>query len=312
MLTLAVMETWPTTLSKFGLDDPFEPARAAPRMRKALRDATPFMDVKPPALERIEDLTVPGAAGDIPARLYVPFGSVTPAPTCLFMHGGGYVVGDIETHDRLCQRLAAHGGVRVLAIDYRLAPEHAFPAATDDCQAVFDWLVSEAGLERIGADPARIAVAGDSAGGGLAAMLGQTRRAAIKFQLLIYPLLQLVERRKPKPKVLEGHILANFTLDQVARAYLTDLDQAHDTRVSPLLENDLAGLPPAHIFAAELDPLLDEGQAYRDRLHAHGIPVGYTLGKALPHGYANLTAILPGTKTLIDQMAIALGDGLRG
>ncbi|WP_138514072.1 alpha/beta hydrolase [Maricaulis alexandrii] len=305
------METWPSTLAKFGLDDPFEPARAAPRMRKALRDATPYMDVKPPALERVEDLTVPGAAGDIPARLYVPFGSVAPASTCLFMHGGGYVIGDLETHDRLCQRLAAHGGVRVLAIDYRLAPEHPFPAATDDAQSVFDWLVSEAGQDRVGADPARIAVAGDSAGGGLAAMLAQTRRSAIKFQLLIYPLLQLVERRKPKLKVLEGHLLANFTLDQVARAYLTDLDQAKDPRVSPLFENDLAGLPPAHIFAAELDPLLDEGRAYRDRLLAQGIAAGYTLGKALPHGYANLTAILPGTKSLIDQMAIALGDGLR-
>ncbi|WP_300544731.1 alpha/beta hydrolase [Maricaulis sp.] len=302
---------WPQTLSRFGIDDPFEPARAAPRMRKALRDATPFMDVKPPALERVEDLAIPGPAGEIPARLYTPFGSASPAPTTLFLHGGGYVIGDLETHDRLCRRLAAHGGVRVLAIDYRLAPEHTFPAAVEDAQAAFDWLAGE-GAEVTGANPARLAVAGDSAGGGLAAMLAQTRRRQIRFQLLIYPLLQLVERRKPRLKALEGHLLAAFTLDQIARAYLTDMEQAGDPRVSPLFENNLAGLPRAHIFAAELDPLLDEGAAYRDRLLALGTPTGYTLGKALPHGYFNLTAVLPGTKALVDQAALALGDGLRG
>jgi acetyl esterase len=228
------------------------------------------------------------------------------------MHGGGYVIGDLETHDRECRRLAAHSGARLMAIDYRLAPEHPFPAAVDDTLAAFDWLVSEAGRDRAGADPARIAVAGDSAGGGLAAYLAQVRRDAIRFQLLIYPLLQLVERRKPRLKALEGHLLASFTLERIAEAYLPEADLAKDPRVSPLFETDLTGLPKTHIFAAELDPLLDEGQAYRDRLLALGLPVDYTLGKGLPHGYFNLTAVLPGAKALVDAAAVALGDGLRG
>jgi len=308
------METknWPEALTRFGIEDPLEPAKAAPRMRKTLRQAAPFLDSAAPPLQSVQDFTITGPAGEIPARLYIPQGSETPAALCFFTHGGGYVIGDLETHDRLCARMAAKSGVRVLAIDYRLAPEHMFPAGVEDALAAFDWLASAEGLERTGADPTRIAVAGDSAGGGLAAMLGQQRRDQIRFQLLIYPLMQLIERRKPKLKALEGHILSVYTLEQIVRAYLPDEKAAHDTRVSPLLENDLTGLPPTFIAAAELDPLYDEGTAYRDRLAAAGIPVEYVLGKAMPHGYFNMTAVLPGAKDLVNRVSAALGDGLRG
>lgn len=308
-----VMDTpnWPEAFTRFGLQDPLEPARAAPRMREALLAATPHMDVRPPDLAEVRDLMVPGAEGERCARLYRPNGADEAGPCTFYMHGGGYVVGDLESHDRLCRRLAAKSGHRVLAIDYRLAPEHVWPAGVEDCLAAFDWLCGP-GAEAVGALPDRIAVAGDSAGGGLAAILAQSRRDRICFQLLIYPLLQLVERRKPRPKLLEGHLLSSFTLDQIVRAYLSDADQASELTVSPLLNNDLAGLPPAHIVAAELDPLLDEGQAYRDRLAAAGIPVSYKTGKGLPHGYFNLTAILPGAKGLVDETALVLGDGLRG
>ena len=307
------METpsWPEALTKFGMPDPLEPARAAPRMREALRNATPHMDVRPPELAEVRDLDVPGAEGRIAARLYRPNGADAPGPCTFFMHGGGYVIGDLETHDRLCRRLAANSGARVLAVDYRLAPEHLWPAGVEDCLAAFDWLAGP-GADEVGALPDRLAVAGDSAGGGLAAILAQSRRTQICFQLLIYPLLQLVDRRKAKPKFIEGHLLSSFTLDQIVRAYLSDPDQASDLTVSPLLNNDLAGLPPAHIIAAELDPLLDEGQAYRDRLTAAGVPVSYAVGKALPHGYFNLTAVLPGARKIVDETAIILGDGLRG
>ncbi|RKQ89504.1 alpha/beta hydrolase [Maricaulis maris] len=301
---------WPEALTKFGLQDPLEPARAAPRMREALRNAAPHMDVRAPDLAEVRDLTVPGGTGEIAARLYRPNGADAPGPCTFFTHGGGYVIGDLETHDSLCRRLAAKSGMRVLAIDYRLAPEHPWPAGVEDALAAFDWLVGP-GAAEVGALPDRIAVAGDSAGGGLAAILAQTRRMQICFQLLIYPLLQLVERRKPKPKWLEGHLLSSFTLDQVVRAYLTDPAQAVELSVSPLLNPDLAGLPPAHIIAAELDPLLDEGQAYRDLLLAAGNTVSYALGKALPHGYFNLTAVLPGAKAIVDETALILGDGLR-
>ncbi|WP_291841464.1 alpha/beta hydrolase [Maricaulis sp.] len=302
---------WPEAFTKFGLQDPLEPARAAPRMRDALSKAAPHMDVRPPDLAEVRDLTVPGGEGEIPARLYRPLGADAPGPCTFFTHGGGYVVGDLESHDRLCRRLAAKSGMRVLAIDYRLAPEHPWPAAVDDAMAAFDWLAGP-GAGIVGAVPDRIAVAGDSAGGGLAAILAQARRDRICFQLLIYPLLQLVERRKAKPKILEGHLLASFTLDQIVRAYLTDPEQARELTVSPLLSPDLAGLPPAHIVAAELDPLLDEGQAYRDMMIAAGNTVGFTLGKALPHAYFNLTAVLPGAKAIVDETAVILGDALRG
>lgn len=304
------LSPWTPSLDKFGLDIAFEPAKTAPHMRKALRRAAPHLDAKAPPLEEVRDLAIPGPAGDIAARLYIPPGSASPAPTVFFTHGGGYVIGDLDTHDILCRRLAAKSGCRVLAIDYRLAPEHAFPAAVEDAQAGFDWLAGD-GAGIVGADPARLAVAGDSAGGGLAAMLGQTRRHQIKFQLLIYPLMQLVERRKPRLKALEGHLLSVVALEQIAEAYLTDETHASDLRVSPLLENDLADLPDTHIYAAELDPLLDEGQAYRDRLAAAGVQVDYTLGKALPHGYFNLTAVLPGAKELVTASALVLGDALR-
>ena len=301
---------WTRALTKFGLEDPFEPGRTATHMRKALRDAAPYIDVTPPDIEATQELVIPGPAGDIPARLYIPNGSKAPAACTLYIHGGGYVIGDLDSHDALCRRLAAKSGVRILAVDYRLAPEHAFPAAVEDCLAAFDWLAGD-GAEIVGADPERLAVAGDSAGGGLAAALAQLRRVQLRFQLLIYPLMQLVERSKAKPKVLHGHIFSAMTLDQIARYYLPSEAEASDPRVSPLLENHLTGLPPAYIAAAELDPLLDEGQAYRDRMLAAGVTVQYKLGKTLPHGYFNMTAILPPAKALIDTAALALGDGLR-
>lgn len=304
------MFPWTRVLTQFGLDDPFEPGRTTPHMRRALRNAVPHIDVTPPPIEASRDLNIPGPAGDIPTRLYIPNGSTEPAPCVLFCHGGGYVIGDLDTHDALCRRLAAVSGARVLAIDYRLAPENLFPAAVDDVIAAFDWLAGD-GASQVGADPKRLAVAGDSAGGGLAAVLAQQRRTKLRFQLLIYPLLQLAERRKSKLKAIEGHIFSAVALDQIVRYYLGEERHAIDRRASPLLEDDLAGLPPAYIATSELDPLRDEDDAYRDRLLASGVAVEYKLGKALPHGYFSLTAILPGARALVDKAALALGDALR-
>jgi len=301
---------WSKALAKVGLEDPFEPGRTAPHMRTALRKAAPYLDAKVDPLKEVRDLSLPGPGGDIPARFYKPFNAVSPSPCTLFVHGGGYIIGDLDTHDLLCRRLAVKSGTCVLAIDYRLAPEHPFPAACDDALAAFDWL-RENGAETLDIDPDRLAVAGDSAGGGLAAMLGQQRRAHLRFQLLIYPLMQLVEPRKAKPKALEGHMLSATALEQIISAYVPGREAASDKRVSPLLEDELTGMPQAYIAAAELDPLFDEGQAYRDRLRASGVKVDYKLGKALPHGYFNLTAIFPGAKKLVDKAAYALGEALR-
>jgi len=301
---------WSRALAKFGVDDPFSPDRTAPHMRQALRTAAPHLDTKAPPIASADAVSIPGPAGDMDGRLYTPLHLDGPGPCILFLHGGGYVIGDLETHDILCRRLAAKACVRVLALDYRLAPEHAFPAATDDALAAFDWLAGE-GAAQIGADISKLAVAGDSAGGGLAAMLGQQRRSKIVFQLLIYPLMQLVERRRKTLKALEGHLFSAAALGEIARAYLPDESAASDVLVSPLLEDDLIGLPQTYLAAAELDPLLDEGIAYRDRLRAAGVEVEYVLGKTLPHGYFNLTGVLPGTADLVDQAARAVGDALR-
>ena len=229
---------------------------------------------------------------------------------CLYFHGGGYALGGLESHDRVCRRLCAMSGVRILAVEYRLAPEHAFPAAYEDALAAFDWAAGE-GAQRLGADPASLAVAGDSAGGGLAAAVAQERRTHIRFQLLIYPLLQLAEVRKEKLKAFEGHILSAKTLEWIRDKYVVDPAMVRDPRCSPLFCEDLTGLPPAYIAAAELDPLQAEGRAYADKLAAFGVPVDYHLARKLPHGYFNMTRTLPVAKRLVDKAGEALGAALR-
>ena len=301
---------WTTALDRFGLEDPFAPDKSARRMREALRTAAPHIDVNPPPLEEVAELTLPGPAGEIPARLYIPNASVAPAPLLVFFHGGGFMIGDLETHDRLCRRLAAKSGARVLAVDYRLSPEHAHPAAIEDARAAFDWASGE-GAGALGADPDRLAVGGDSAGGNLAAIIAQERRDRLRFQLLIYPLMQLAETRKPKMKMVEGHMLSVTALNQIREAYLPGREDLTDPAVSPLFRTDLKGLPPAYLALAELDPLRDEGEAYAERLTASGVPVEIALAKALPHGYFSATAILPGAKEKVNRAAAALGDALR-
>lgn len=301
---------WTLALARLGLEDPFSPGQTTPHMRRALKRAAPYLDIPGPDLASVEDLLLPGAEDARPARLYTPPGVADRGPCLIFMHGGGYLIGDLDTHDRLCRMLAGWSGVRVLALDYRLAPEHPFPAGVEDVLAIFDALVSGA-VEVRGVDPDQLAVGGDSAGGGLTAMLAQQRREQIRFQLLIYPLLQIVQTRKPKLKALEGHFLSVMALDQIVDAYLARPEQASDLRASPLMENDLKGLPPAFTLAAELDPLLDEGQAYHQRLLAAGVPATYLLGQALPHGYATFTAIFPPARHLVRQAADALASAFR-
>ena len=303
-------DLWTTALDRLGLEDPFAPGKTAPGMREALRLAAPHIDSRPPPLADVRDLDVPGPAGALRARLYTPNGSDAPAPLLLFFHGGGYIIGDLDTHDPLCRRLAAKSGVRVMALDYRLAPEHPYPAALEDSLAAFDWARVE-GAEALGADPARLAVAGDSAGGALAAVIAQRRRAELRFQLLIYPLMQLAETRKPRLKTMEGGVLSVRTLDNIKKAYVQGETNPADPGVSPLFETDLKGLPPAFIATAELDPLKDEADAYAHRLTASGVKVEEQNGRALPHGYYSATAVLPGAKALVNRAAAALGDALR-
>jgi len=299
---------WTDLISRAGLSDPFAPGTSAKNGRKAMRKLVPVMESNPPDVAETRALILPGPEGDIPARLYVPLDAPGIGPLTVFFHGGGYAFGDLESHHRVAQRLAAQAECRVMAVDYRLAPEHAFPAAYEDCLAAFDWAAGE-GAAEIGADISHLAVAGDSAGGGLAAAVAQARRDNVRFQLLIYPLLQLAETRKIKPKMLEGHMLSTGALDWIRDVYCQGHDPM-DPRISPLFETELPGLPPTYIAAAELDPLLDEGQAYRDRLQAAGVEVSHHLSNGLPHGFFNMTRIAIGAEKQAGLAAEALKAGL--
>jgi len=174
---------WSDLISRAGLSDPFAPGTSAKNGRAAMRKLVPLMESTPPNVAEVRDMTLPGPDGDIPVRLYVPIGAAETGPLTVFFHGGGYAFGDLESHHRVAQRLAAQVDCRVLVVDYRLSPEHVFPAAYDDCLAAFDWAAAE-GAAEIGADTARLAVAGDSAGGGLAAAIAQARRNKIRFSCL--------------------------------------------------------------------------------------------------------------------------------
>lgn len=295
--------------TRLGLSDPFSSKAGLARVREAMNGAPGVLEAAPPAIGQCEDLEIPAGSHSLPARLYVPEGAPDTGPLCIFYHGGGYAFGSLDSHDRVCRRLCASGNVRVLAVAYRLAPEHPFPAAYDDALAAFDWVAGE-GAARLGADPDRLAVAGDSAGGGLSAAIAQVRRGKLRYQLLIYPLMQLAEVRKDKLKAFEGHILSAKTLEWIRDTYVSDPADVRDRRCSPLFCDDLSGVAPAYIAAAELDPLLAEAQAYADKLAAFGVPVEFHLARKLPHGYFNMTRTLSIAKRLADRAGEAMGRAL--
>lgn len=296
--------------ARLGVASPFAPGSNVAAGRAAFRRLTRLVEEPPPPVAEVRELDVPGADAKVKARLYIPTDASETGPLILFLHGGGYAFCDLDTHDGVCRRIAARAGVRVLAPDYRLAPEHPFPAAYQDAEAVFDWLAGE-GAEITGADTARLGVAGDSAGGGLAAALAQARREQIRHQYLIYPLLQVVETRKAKQKILEGHILSAGILDWIRDTYVPTPEERADPRVSPLLVNDLTGCPEAFIASAELDPLTDDTNVYKDKLLACGVQVTTDLARGLPHGFYNGTRILPGSEKAFDRAAAAVGEALR-
>ena len=283
--------------------------KTAPAMRQALANAHALIEASPPPVQAKDNLSTPGEGGDIPLRLYTPHGADETGPALIYFHGGGFVFGTLDTFDAVCQRLAAVSGVRVLSVEYRLAPEHPFPAAVDDAFAVFDAAASGA-FEAHGVQSDALAVGGDSAGGNLAASVARERRDKVRFQLLIYPLLQLVETKKPNPRWQDAPLIASLTLSTIAKHYLAEADPA-DVRVSPLMTDDLTGLPPAYVLAAELDPLLDEGQAYADRLAASGVAVEHKLYEGAPHGFLNASKLIPAAIPALEAAGRALAQGLK-
>lgn len=257
--------------------------------REARRRLTAAYAGKPIPVRAVEDLQI-DAPVPLRARHYVPPEPGGPHPLLVYYHGGGFTYGDLDTHDGVCRTLCRHAGAHVLAIDYRLAPEHPFPAAADDAHAAFHWAVANA--SRLGADPGRIGVGGDSAGGNLAAVVSQLAARdggpAPVLQLLIYPAVDFTTRRRSRDLFGEGFLLSDPEMNWFEDNYLgTARTQAGDPRASPLLAEDLSGLAPAFVVTAAFDPLRDEGEAYVKALQEAGTPATLRRFPGFIHGFIN-------------------------
>jgi acetyl esterase len=263
---------------------------ATPAARRAFAAQAAAVGGRPPFAGRIEERVVPGAAGPLAARLYVPRNVGEPAPLLVFLHGGGWVRGDLDSHDAPCRVLAGLAGVRVLSVEYRKAPEHPFPAPADDALAAWAHVAGHA--DELGADPARLAIGGDSAGGNLAAVTAigarDGRHPSPAFQLLIYPACDLSRKHPSVALFSKGFLLSEADTDRYKGLYVPDPDRWSDPRASPLLAGDLGGLPPALVVTAAADPLRDEGEAYAARLRAAGVPVALHRHPHV-HGFLNMT-----------------------
>jgi acetyl esterase len=285
----------------FDTDDPEE-------ARRRYAAGTAAFAPETPALEAVEEMTVPGPAGEIPARLYRPKGAPDPAPLLVFFHGGGWVFGDMDTHDHVCRALADAAKCLILSVDYRLSPPDKFPAAVEDCLAATAW--AHAHADGIGADPERIAVGGDSAGGNLAAVVAQSARDAgsppLVFQLLIYPATDFTADTESMRTNGEGYLLTKAAIDWCKETYLRDKADETDPRASPLLAKDFSGLPDALVITAEYDPLRDEGSAYAEALADAGCGVVYREYDGMVHGFMRMGALVDRANEAIEDSALTL------
>jgi acetyl esterase len=265
------------------------------------------------SLALVSDLAIPGPDGAIPARFYEPAGlGLEDRPLIVYFHGGGWTIGDLDTGDSACRFLAANVPATVLSVDYRLAPEHPFPAAVEDALAAFRWAAVD--NKRLGADPGRIAVAGDSAGGNLAAAVSLLSRdsegPSPAMQALIYPVTDAVGGQDSRDRFAKGFLLSKADMDWFESHYLPPgVDQA-DPRVSVLRADDVSGLPPAYVTTAGFDPLRDEGEAYAARLEQAGVPTTLRRHPGLIHGFANMTAVSKTARAAMLELCGAIHAGL--
>ncbi len=261
----------------------------------------------PPELATVTDVAVPGPGGDIPVRIYVPEGD-GPFPVLVFFHGGGWVIGNIDTHDVPVRQLADRAKVVVASVDYRLAPEHPFPAAPEDCYAATAWAAVNIGDHQ--GDASRLAVGGDSAGGNLAAVVAQMARdksgPRIDFQLLIYPAVDASMASASITENGDGYLLTKGFMDWFYGHYLPDANAADDPLVSPAAAESLSDLPPAFVATAEFDPLRDEGEAYAAALRAAGVDAVSKRYDGMIHGFFQLGGVIDRTNELINDCAGAL------
>ncbi|RJF94721.1 alpha/beta hydrolase [Oleomonas cavernae] len=266
----------------------------------------------PRAVERVEELAIPGPAGALRARLYVPHGAALPAPMLVFFHGGGFVVGDLDDYEVPCRLLADEAKCLVLSAEYRLAPEAQFPAQSDDAEAVWRWANAQAAS--LGADPQRIAVGGDSAGGHIAAALSQVAESRgaprPKHQLLIYPSADMTQAWPSLDLYAEGFMLTKPLLEHFMGSVLPAGADVDDPRVTPLRAPSLAGLPSATVVLAGFDPLQDQGQAYAQAMAASQVPVKTLMYERLIHGFVSFPGTVERADKAMREIAAELKLGL--
>ena len=280
--------------------------------RTTYRDRRAVTQPEPVAVDEVRDLAAPGPLGDIPLRLYRPAGLPALAPTLVYYHGGGWVIGDLDTHDVLCRALADQGRCVVVAVDYRMGPEHRFPAAVNDVLAATRWLQARAAT--LGLDATRFAVGGDSAGGNLAAVVALALRDAgdanpPRLQMLIYPATDFRAIAPSHTSNGQGYLLTSDTITYFRGHYLAD-DQYTDWRASPLLHKRHDQLPPALVITAGYDPLRDEGLQYADALSAAGTPAQYVCFERQIHGFITMGRVLDEAHTAVALCATALRQAL--
>ena len=253
---------------------------------------------------RVEDRTIPGPGGDLPVRIYTPQGE-GPFPALVYYHGGGWVLCNLDTHDPVCRALACGARCTVVSVDYRLAPEHPFPAAVEDARAAFRWTVGLVG------DPGRVAVGGDSAGGNLATVVCLSARdgggPAPAFQLLVYPVTDLSSFGRDSYRDYgDGYFLTKPQMAWFRGHYLAREEDGQSPFASPLLARDLSGMPPALVITAEFDPLRDEGEAYAERLRASGVPVMCTRYAGMIHPFFSMAHVVDRAEEAVGEACAAL------
>jgi acetyl esterase len=272
--------------------------------RAGMRAQVPLVSGPLADLARVDDREIPGRVAPIPVRIYTPLGA-GPFAGIVYFHGGGFVLGDLDTHDPLCRQIAARTGAIVCAVDYRLAPEHPFPGAVEDAESAGRWFLAQA--ESLGADPQRLFVMGDSAGGTLATVtaraLRDQRSPAVRGQVLLYPITDHVEAGSPSYAAFaEGYGLTREDMRWFLKHYLADPADGTDPRVCPLRMPTLRGLPPTFVMTAEYDVLRDEGERYVERLREDGVDVTFERADGLHHGFMRLFGILDAPAVWVDRV----------
>ncbi len=281
--------------------------------RQFYRDRRSFTQPDAPVLAEVLDLSAPGPhGGAIPLRLYRPAASAKPAPALVYFHGGGWTIGDLDTHDVLCRELAQRSGCVVVAVDYRLGPEHRFPAAVDDCVAATRWVHVQGAA--LGIDGARLALGGDSAGGNLAAVVALSLRDGggpqAKLQLLIYPATDMRAVAPSHTTNGQGYVLTADSVAYYRGHYIAERAQWEDWRASPLLHPDLSRLPPALVITAGFDPLRDEGRQYADALSKAGVATQFVCFERQIHGFITMGRVIAEADTAVGLCARALERAL--